>query len=48
MKHEWWNAHRNGYPNLGDYDSCRKCGVVKNDKNVDKDTCRGIVKVCLR
>lgn len=46
--HVWFNPHRNGYPRLGDYESCRKCGVVKNERNAEAKTCRGIVRVGLR
>jgi hypothetical protein len=46
--HVWINPRDLGYMNLGDYESCRDCGVVKNERNVDARTCRGIVQVTLR
>lgn len=45
LQHEWFNPHRNGYPGLGDYESCRRCGAVKNERNGDKAECRGRVRV---
>ena len=44
-RHDWFFPHENGYPNLGPWESCRNCGVVKNAQNADSETCRGIVKV---
>jgi hypothetical protein len=48
LKHDWFFPHLSGYPNLGPYESCRLCGIVKNRKNVDATTCRGLVRVTLR
>jgi hypothetical protein len=47
-KHDWFKPAENGYPNLGDYESCRLCGILKNAKNADATTCRGLVRVTLR
>ena len=47
-KHNWFNPSKAGYPNLGDYESCRDCGLVKNVRSADAATCRGRVRVTLR
>lgn len=50
LKHDWFFPHLNGYPDLGPYESCRRCGVVKPRDAVKAEaaTCRGVVKVALR
>lgn len=50
LKHDWFFPHLNGYPNLGPYESCRRCGVVKprDAAKAKAATCRGVVKVTLR
>jgi hypothetical protein len=47
-KHDWFKPSENGYPHLGPWESCRKCGVVKNDRNKDALRCRGVVRISLR
>lgn len=47
-KHVWINPRDLGYMSLGDYESCRDCGKVKNAHNVDAETCPGVVRVTLR
>lgn len=48
MKHEWINPNELGFKNLGSYLSCRKCALVQNKRNKDRDDCRGKVRVTLR
>jgi hypothetical protein len=48
LKHDWINPRVLGYTNLGDFESCRKCGVVRNDKIENVPNCPGIVKIALR
>lgn len=45
--HEWFNPH-DIYLNLGDYESCKKCGIVKNERNTLACTCPGRIMVVLR
>lgn len=47
-RHTWINPRALGYSSLGDYESCRECGVVKGFHNVDALTCKGVVHVALR
>lgn len=46
--HTWVKPRAIGYYNLGDYDSCLECGVVKNTNNAVGLTCRGRVEITLR
>lgn len=50
LKHDWFLPSENDYPNLGPYESCRRCGVVKprDAAKAEAATCRGQVKVTLR
>lgn len=49
MLHEWFRPRENGYPNLGDYESCKKCGVIRQaNGSSDSRECRGVVRILPR
>jgi len=46
--HTWINPRDFGFLHLGDYLSCRDCGVIRSELNRNADNCPGVVEVALR
>lgn len=48
LRHDWFLPSDAGYTSIGDYESCRRCGVVRSERNAALENCNGVVRIALR